>query len=227
MNPPTPKTSTLKGSFFFPGWENIRGTVSLRLCGAQAECRERVGGIEKRVRKKKKKEKEGGKRRRERNQERGGGTDKNRKVPSGASREVSAAEAERSSCEKLRVGWLGPDQGLRREGEKEGERERTGCLGGPDGRNETQIAIIYFRRPVITEPESLRATQFLLGSKPHTAEVNIRNVKKGLTDVKEVRERKGFHFVVATIFLFIYFRLEISVHQGNAAVTVLTPRRDL
>lgn len=82
----------------------------------------------------------------------------------------------------------------RRERERE---ERTGCLGGPDGRNETQIAIIYFRRPVITEPESLRATQFLLGSKPHTAEVNIRNVKKGLTDVKEVRERKGFHSVVA------------------------------
>lgn len=52
-------------------------------------------------------------------------------------------------------------------------------MGGPDGRNETQIAIIYFRRPVITEPESLRATQFLLGSKPHTAEVNIQNVKKG------------------------------------------------
>lgn len=87
-----------------------------------------------------------------------------------------------------KVGWLGPDWGLRREGEKEAERreKRTGCLGGPDGRNETQIAIIYFRRPVITEPESLRATQFLLGSKPHAAEVNIRNVKKGLTDVKEV-----------------------------------------
>lgn len=73
----------------------------------------------------------------------------------------------------------------RREREK---RERTGCLGGPDGRNETQIAIIYFRRPVITEPESLRATQFLLGSKPHAAEVNIRNVKKVLTDVKEVHK---------------------------------------
>lgn len=99
---------------------------------------------------------------------------------------------------ELRVGLLGPDQGLRREGEKESERrERTGCLGGPDGRNETQIAIIYFRRPVITGPESLRATQFLLGSKPYAAEVNIRNVKKGLTDVKKVHKRKGFHFVVA------------------------------
>lgn len=110
-------------------------------------------------------------------------TDKKRKdkVVSGVSGELIRVVAER------RVGWLGPDQGLRREGEKErGSRERTGCLGGPDGRNETQIAIIYFRRPVITEPESLRATQFLLGSKPHTAEVNIRNVKKGLTDVKEV-----------------------------------------
>lgn len=32
---------------------------------------------------------------------------------------------------KLRVGWLGPDQGLRREGEKERERrERTDCLPG-------------------------------------------------------------------------------------------------
>lgn len=185
------------------------------------------GGNEKRVRKKKKKEKEGGKRRRERNQERGGKTDKNRKVPSGASREVSAAEAERSSCEKLGVGWLGPDQGLRREGEKEGERERTGCLGGPDGRNETQIAIIYFRRPVITEPESLRATQFLLGSKPHTAEVNIRNVKKGLTDVKEVPRTERVPFCSSPLFFFFFFfRLEISAHQGNATVTVLTPRRD-
>lgn len=117
--------------------------------------------------------------------------------PSGASGGLSRAELSRVVA-RLRVGWLGPDQGLRREGEKESERrERTDCLGGPDGRNETQIAIIYFRRPVITEPESLRATQFLLGSKPHTAEVNIRNVKKGLTDVKEVRKRKGFHFVVA------------------------------
>lgn len=67
-------------------------------------------------------------------------------------------------------------QERRRETER---RERPGCLGGPDGRNETQIAIIYFRRPVITEPESLRTTEFLLGSKPHAAEVNIRNVKKG------------------------------------------------
>lgn len=48
---------------------------------------------------------------------------------------------------------LGPVQGLRREGEK--GKEKTCCLGGPDGRNETQIAIIYFRRPVITEPESV------------------------------------------------------------------------
>lgn len=78
----------------------------------------------------------------------------------------------------------------RREREK---RERPGCLGGPDGRNKTQIAIIYFGRPVITEPESLRTTEFLLGSKPHAAEVNIRNVKKGLTDVKEVHKRKGSH----------------------------------
>ena len=62
--------------------------------------------------------------------------------------------------------------------------ETPGCLGGPDGRNKTQIAIIYFGRPVITEPESLRTTEFLLGSKPHTAEVNIQNVKKGLTDVR-------------------------------------------
>lgn len=76
--------------------------------------------------------------------------------------------------------------------EKE-RRGRTGCLGGPDGRNKTQIAIIYFRRPVITEPESLRTTEFLLGSKPHAAEVNIQNVRKGLTDVREVQERKGFH----------------------------------
>lgn len=106
--------------------------------------------------------------------------------PSVANGELNRAELSRVVA-RLRVGWLGPDQGLRREGEKESERrERTGCLGGPDGRNETQIAIIYFRRPVITGPESLRATQFLLGSKPHTAEVNIRNVKKGLTDVKEV-----------------------------------------
>lgn len=81
-------------------------------------------------------------------------------------------------------------QERRRERER---RERTGFLGGPDGRNETQIAIIYFRRPVITEPESLRTTEFLLGSKPHAAEVNIRNVKKGLTDVKEVHERKEIH----------------------------------
>lgn len=95
---------------------------------------------------------------------------------------------------------MGPDQGFRRQGEKERERERRkrpDCLGGPDGRNETQIAIIYFRRPVITESESLRTTKFLLGSKPHAAEVNIRNVKKGLTDVKGVHERKGSHFVVA------------------------------
>lgn len=119
-------------------------------------------------------------------------------VASGASCELSSAEVSRGVA-KLRVGWFGAGPGVeerRRERERE-RRARTGCLGGPDGRNETQIAIIYFRRPVITEPESLRATQFLLGSKPHTAEVNIRNVKKGLTDVKEVHERKGFHFVVA------------------------------
>lgn len=108
---------------------------------------------------------------------------------------------------KFGVGLLGPDQGLRREVRKRG-RERTGCLGGPDGRNETQIAIIYFRRPVITEPESLRATQFLLGSKPHAAEVNIRNVKKGLTDVKEVHKRKGLHFVV------VFFDWK-SMWEGN------------
>ena len=42
-----------------------------------------------------------------------------------------------------------------RERKRERERARRGRLGGPDGRNETQIAIIYFRRPVITEPESL------------------------------------------------------------------------
>lgn len=93
------------------------------------------------------------------------------------------------------MGWWRPDQGLRREGEKE-SRERTRSLGGPDGRNETQIAIIYFRRPVIIEPESLRATQFLLGSKPSTAEVNTRNVKKGLTDVKEAHKQKRFNLVV-------------------------------
>ena len=90
---------------------------------------------------------------------------------------MSGAVVNRAAEKLRRVGWLGPDQGLRSEGEKE-SRERTGCLGGPDGRNETQKAIIYFRRPVITEPESLRATQFLLGSKPCAAEVNIRNVKK-------------------------------------------------
>lgn len=102
---------------------------------------------------------------------------------------------------KLRVGWLGPDQGWGEKARKRERREKTGCLGGPDGRNETQIAIIYFRRPVITESESLRVTQFLLGSKPHAAEVNIRNVKKGLTDVKEVHKKKGFHFVVACLWL--------------------------
>lgn len=73
---------------------------------------------------------------------------------------------------------MGPDQGFWIEVEKERERGRPGCLGGPDGRNKTQIAIIYFRRPVITEPESLRTTEFLLGSKPHAAEVNIQNVRK-------------------------------------------------
>lgn len=37
------------------------------------------------------------------------------KVPSGESGELSRVVV------KLRVGWLGPDQGLRREGEKERE----------------------------------------------------------------------------------------------------------
>lgn len=45
------------------------------------------------------------------------------KVSSGVSGELSRAEVSRVVA-KLRVGWLGPDQGLRREGEKERESER-------------------------------------------------------------------------------------------------------
>lgn len=98
---------------------------------------------------------------------------------------------------------MGPDQGFWIEGEKE-RGERPACLGGPDGRNKTQIAIIYFGRPVITEPESLRTTEFLLGSKPHAAEVNIQNVKKGLTDVKKVHKPQKLTFGSSLLFVCVF-----------------------
>lgn len=91
----------------------------------------------------------------------------------------SNKQVEQLKRDLLKSWVVGAGPGVQERRRETERRERPGCLGGPDGRNETQIAIIYFRRPVITEPESLRTTEFLLGSKPHAAEVNIRNVKKG------------------------------------------------
>lgn len=74
------------------------GTVSLRLCGAQAECRERVGGwlgglggVAKRVTKRKKQKMRKREEREKREQEIERGRDKKRRdtVPPGASCELS------------------------------------------------------------------------------------------------------------------------------------------
>lgn len=104
---------------------------------------------------------------------------------------------------------------------REAERERPGCLGGPDGRNETQIAIIYFRRPVITEPESLRTTKFLLGSKPHAAEVNIRNVKKGFNRWQRGPQTLRVPFFVALPVLIL--NLRGVAFRGTRVGRVKTP----
>lgn len=80
------------------------------------------GGLKKRVRKRKKEKRK----KREEKEKRDQIEKKDRQewtgpVPSGASGELSRAEPSRVAA-KLGVGWLGPDQGLRREGEKEREK---------------------------------------------------------------------------------------------------------